>query len=184
MSLAACQHYVKSLLDQMPWPAAMLNLPPPSCYIQPPNPNVSAEIPAIYIWMTRGRESRDTSRLRAGTVPRISGPGGPSGTKPVEHTIPVWLVWNMSSDDSDADNLFPGMIWAVQAVLRSAAAGAGGVVAADPQLLTDPWTGEKSWLVDIGEVMSYETYERTLESQGYLRLDAVIDLQVTEIIAA
>ena len=178
------QQYIKGLLDQMPWPDTMTGLTVPNAYIQPPNPNVQSEIPAIYIWMSRGRESRDSSRLRAGTVPRISGPGGPSGTKPVEHSIPVWLVWMMDSEDPDIDNLFPGMLWAIQEVLRSVAYGADSQVTADPALLTDPWTSEQSYLIDLGEVMSYEVYERTLEPQRFLRLDGYIDLQVTEVIAA
>lgn len=184
MSITACQKYIQGLLDQMPWPAAMTGLSAPNAYITPPNPGVQSEIPAIYIWPSRGRESRDASRLRAGTVPRISGPGGPSGTKPVEHTMGIWLVWAMSTDDPDADNLFPGMIWAVQDVLRSVAYGASSSVTEDPAELTDPWTGQTSWLIDVGEVQSYEIYLRDLEPQRFSRYDGVIDLQLTEVIAA
>ena len=184
MSIAAVQQYIKGLLDTMPWPATMTGLASPLCYITPPNPNVQSEIPAIYVWPSRGRESRDTTRLRGGTVPRIALPGGPSGTKVVEHRIGVWIVWAMSSDDPDADSLMPGMTWAVQAVLRSAAFGAGDMITADPALLTDPWTSEQSWLVDLGENMEYELYVRALEEQRFWRYDGVIDLDVTEIIAA
>jgi hypothetical protein len=175
--------YIQSLTDQMPWPATMTGLQPPNAYIIPPNPNDQSEIPSIYVWPTRGRESRDSTRLRAGTVPRISGPGGPSGTKPIEHAISCWLVWAMDSEDPDVNTLFPGMIWAVQEVFRSVAYGANGGIAANPALLTDPWTGEESWLVDLGEVMAYEVYVRTLADQRFLRLDGVIDLSVTEVCA-
>jgi hypothetical protein len=161
----------------------MTGLQPLSAYITPPNPNVQSEIPACYIWPARGRESRDTSRLRAGTVPRIAVPGGPSGTKPAEHVITAWMVWMMSTDDPDADILFPGMTWAVQEVFRSAAYGVSGQVAADPVTLTDPWTGETSYLVDLGEEQSWEYYDKLLEDQRFMRLDAVLLLPVTEVLA-
>ena len=186
MSLAAVQQYVKSLLDQMPWPASMTGLPPLACYITPPNPNVQSEIPTAYVWMQRGRETRDTDRLKTGTVPRAAVPGGPSGTKAVEYTIPVWLVWMMTTDDPDVDNLFPGMTWQVMKTLRGAAYAANGTsFSQTPAKLTDPWdSSDQSWLIDLGEDMSFETYERLLEDQRFMRLDAVIDCSVSEVIAA
>ncbi len=184
MSIAAVQSYIRSLLNGMPWPAGFQQLAVPVCYITPPNPNVQSAIPTLYVWPSRGRESRDTTRLRAGTVPRIAVPGGPSGTKVVEHKMEAWLVWMNSSDDPDADNLVPGMTWAVQDVLRSAAYGANGLLAEDPAELTDPWTGEQSWLVDLGELQTYEIYVRALEDQRFWRYDVAIELDVTEVIAA
>ncbi len=184
MSIASVQSYVQGLLSQMAWPAAMAGVPPLHAVITPPNPNVQSEIPTAYIWPVRGRESRDSTRLRAGAVPRIAVPGGPSGTKPVEHTLTIWLVWMGSADAPQADSFFPGMAWQVQQVLRSAAFGAGGQVTADPQLLTDPWDASQSWLVDLGEVMSYEIYVRTLEAEGFLRYDGVLECSLTEVIAA
>jgi hypothetical protein len=185
VSVASVQQYIKSSLDQLPWPSTMGGVAPLNCYITPPNPNVQSEVPTAYVWMARGRESRDTDRLRAGTIPRAATPGGASGTKAVDHTVPVYLVWMMSIDDPDVDNLFPGMIWQVMSALRGSIAtpGPGGQVS-DPALLTDPWTGEQSWLIDLGEDMSYDSDLRALEDQRYLRYDAVIDCTVIEVIAA
>jgi hypothetical protein len=178
------QNYVLSLIDQMPWPATMTGLPSLAAYVKPPDPNVESEIPTAYIWFQRGREDRDSDRLRAGTVPRISFPGGPSGTKAVTHQVPVWLVWMMDTDDPDASTLFPGMVWAIQQVFRSAAAAFNGQVAANPYKMTDPWTEDQSWLIDIGEVMTYDTDLRTLANQRFLRLDALIELTLVEVIAS
>ena len=185
MSVAAVQSYIQSLLQDMPWPASMTGLPALQAYITPPNPNVQSEIPACYIWPQRLRESRDTDKLRSGTIPRAATPGGPSGTKAVDYTMNVWVTWDMSSDDPDADNLFPGMTWQVMVTLRGAAYAADGTSwSQDPYLLTDPWTSEQSWLIDLGEDMTAEYYERVLESERLLRMDCVIACSVSEVIAA
>lgn len=185
LSIASVQQYIQSLLQGLIWPAAMTGLPPLAAYITPPDPNVQSEIPAAYIWMQRGRESRDTDRLRTGTVPRAATPGAPSGTKAEEYTIPVYLVWMMSAEDPDADNLFPGMVWAVMKMLRGGSYTADGISFSEsPKLLTDPWDGEQSWLIDLGEDMTWDTDFRALEDQRFLRYDAVVDCSVSEVIAA
>ena len=183
ISLAAVQHYVKDALDGMGWPfGGVENL---VCYIQPPNPNVQAEIPVAYVWMQRDRESRDTDKLRSGTIPRVEFPGGPSGTKAVDYRIPIWVTWDLDISDPDIENLFPGVVWQVRSVLRGGAYAANGSFVRTPALLTDPWTGEQSWLIDLGEEMSTETYERALNPQStLLRFDAVIECSVSEVIAA
>ena len=67
----------------------------------------------------------------------------------------------------------------------------GGAYAADgtsysetPYLLTDPWTSAPSYLIDLGEDMTFETYERLLAPERFMRLDCVIDCSVSEVIAA
>lgn len=179
------QAYVQSLLQDMPWPAAMVGLQPLAAYITPPNPNVQSEIPACYIWPSRGRETRDTDRLKTGTIPRAATPGGDSGTKADEYSIMVWLVWMMSTDDPDVDSLFPGMAWQVMSVLRGGAYAADGTsYSQTPYKLADPWTAEPSYLIDLGEDMTFEFYERLLAPERFMRLDCVIDLSVSEVIAA
>lgn len=163
----------------------MTGLPALEAYITPPNPNVQSEIPTVYIWPTRGRETRDTDRLKTGTIPRAATPGGPSGTKAVEYSVSVWLVWMMSTDDPQADSLFPGMYWQVMTTLRGGAYAADGTSYSEtPYLLTDPWTSQPSYLIDLGEDMTFETYERLLAPERFMRLDCVIDCSVSEVIAA
>ena len=97
MSLAAVQQYIKSNLDGIGWPfGGVENL---ACYIQPPNPNVQSEIPTAYVWMQRDRETRDTDRLKTGTIPRAATPGGASGAKAV--TFPVDVSVGTARFDAD-----------------------------------------------------------------------------------
>ena len=163
----------------------MTGLPALNAFITPPNPNVQSEIPSCYIWPGRGRETRDTDRLKSGTIPRAAYPQGPSGTKADEYTITVWLVWMMDTGDPDVNTLFPGMYWQVMTVLRGGAYAADGTSFSEtPHLLTDPWMQQQSWLIDLGEDMTWESYERLLENQRFMRLDCAIDLSVSEVIAA
>jgi hypothetical protein len=184
VSIAAVQSYVKGLLDQLQWPGAMAGLPPLNCYIKAPDPYVQSSIPEADVWMRHGRESRDTDRLRGGTVPRIEIPGGPSGTKIHEYQIPIFLIWEMDTADPDTDNLFAGMLWAMMSALRGTTYAAGGQNSVTSVPLTDPWTGEQSWLIDLGEDFTWDSDFRALEPQRSLRFDGVIDCSVCELIAA
>jgi len=177
MGLASTVQHMKTLLDGLNWPQEIQNLPSPppplACYITPPNPNVQASVPTAYVWFNRGMESRSNDALRAGTIPRASYTGGPSGTKSTVHTVPVYFVWlGGSPTDPNADTLFPGMVDAIMATLR---------VAPDAEQVADPWTDMQSSLVDIGERMSYLTDLRALEPMQLERLDALIECTVTEV---
>lgn len=188
MTLVAVQTYVKSLLDGMAWPAKMAALqnPPPNlqAFITPPDPNAPGEItPTAYIWMWRGDESRNPAPHGAGTIPRAAFRGGPSGTKADHHTIPIYLVWNGENDDPAADTLFPGMVDAIKATLRVAPDPAGQPGSPLSIPLTDPWTDDQSWAVDIGENISYEQELRALMPQRLDRWDALITISVVEVIA-
>jgi hypothetical protein len=180
VGLASAVGYMQNLLNGMNWPAQMQALPSPppplACYITPPDPNVLAGTPSAYVWFNRGDEARNGAKYGAGTVPRASYPGGPSGTKTIEHTIPVYVVWTGGSPtDPNVNILFPGMVDAIMATLR---------VSPDPALVTDPWTGEQTQLVDIGERIAYLTSLRALEPMQAQRLDALLEITATEVLSS
>ena len=170
MPVASTLGYIKSLLVGLPMPGS---LPDMAAYITPPDPNVETDIPTSYVWPTQGEEGRDPEK--GGAVPRNSGTGTPSGTKGTEHDIDVYVVWFGAGDEPDIDNLFPGIVDAVMAAFR---------FSADPATATDPYTGEQSTLVDVGERMSYKITLRSLVEQAYSRYDALVGLSVVEIIRA
>ena len=170
MSIAAAQTYVQQLIDGLPMPGGTENL---AAYITPPDPNVLAEFPTAYVWPSAGEESRDASK--GGTVPRNTGPGTPSGWKNNEHSMDIWVVWFGADDDPSADTLFPGIMDAILKCLR---------FSPERPLAVDPWTGDQSWLVDIGEKMSWRITLRSLTDQRYDRYDGLITLPFYEVFQA
>lgn len=170
MTIVATQVYLRGLLDGLAWPFS--GVAALQAYITPPDPEVTANVPKAYIWPSHGDESR--AMQRGGTVPRATSLGAPSGFKGVVHDLEVYLVWFGQDDDTDADNLFPGMADAVLSTLR---------VSADPKRVTDPYTGVDSWLIDVGEQMTYQITIRALVDQAYNRYDCLITLSINEVIA-
>ncbi len=170
MPIAAVTSYVKSLLDGLPMPGG---LPDMVAYIMPPDPNVEAEIPTAYVWPTDGQESRDPAK--GGTLPRNSGPGTPSGWKSDEHMVDVFVVWFQADDDPQADSLFPGIVDAVMAQLRTSE---------DSAALTDPDTGTPSTLYNLGEDQHYQIVVSAVSDQAWNRLDGLIRCNVFELFQA
>lgn len=168
MPINSTQTYIMSLLDGLPMPNGGYNL---EAYITPPDPEVDAVYPHAYIWPTTGDESRDP--LKGGTVPRALTAGAPSGTKGIEHTIDIIMIWFAADDDPDVDTWFTGMVDAVMAVLR---------VAPNPAIVADTYTNVLTNLVDIGEKMTYHITVRALADQAYNRYDCLITMPVLEII--
>jgi hypothetical protein len=176
MPLASVTSFVAGLLDGMTWPAGMqaLTSPPPPLVstVIPTSPTVSAG-PAAYVWFGRVRESRANAEYSAGTIPRGY------GTKTQNHGILIYVVWTGGSpSDPNAAILFPGMVDAIMANLRTTSLPSSGVP------VTDPWTGAVTNVVDIGEVQSVDTYLRELEPMQLQRLDALIEAQVVEVMTA
>jgi hypothetical protein len=180
VGLAATLTYVQGILNGLQWPSGMqaLNSPPPplACYVQPPNPNIAGGTPTAYTWFEQWRNSRANDKLSAGTIPRASYPGGPSGTRSIVHRIPLYVVWmGGSATDPNAPALFPGMVDAISAVLETTPLNVPAV---------DPWTGVETAIIDIGEDIDGRGYLRDLEPQmSPQRLDALLSVSVTEIIS-
>lgn len=170
MPIASSLAYVKGLLDGLAMPPG---LPAMAAYITPPDPNTETQVPTAYVWPDDGDEDRDSSK--AGTVPRNTGPGTASGLKNLEHLMSVYVVWFGSSEEPGIDSLFPGVVDAVMAALRTSE---------DPKKVTDPYTGQVTTLIDVGEKMSYKVTLRSLVEQAYNRYDALVGLSVLEVIQA
>lgn len=166
MGIAATTAYVKSLLNGIPMPGGA---PDMAAYIDAPDPNTETEIPAAYIWPALVDESRIS-------VPRNTGPATAAGWKQEVHTIDVFVIWMGSSDDPQADSIFPGIVDSVMAALRTACP--------MPAIVADPYTGAETQLVDIGEAMRGQLIVSALEDEAYLRYDAKITFPATEEIQA
>lgn len=169
MSINAVQMYVKNLIDGLPMPGNYTL----TAYITPPDPNVETDIPTAYVWPSEGDESRNP-RL-GGSIPRMTTPTAPSGTKVQEHRLDVWLVWFAANDDPDADTWFPGMVDAIMALLRITP------VEAD---VYDPYTGANSVVIDTGERMTYKIAVSAVADERYNRYDALLTLTLTELFTA
>lgn len=170
MPIASTLLYVKGLLNNLPMPGG---LPDMVSYVMPLDPNVEAEIPTAYVWDPDFGESRNPDK--GGTIPRNTGPGTASGFKPIEHMVDVFIVWFEADDDPQADSLFPGVVDAVMAQLRTSE---------DSAALTDPYTGEQSTLYDLGETMRGQIVVSAVSDQAWNRLDCLIRCQVSELIQA
>jgi hypothetical protein len=172
MTIGATQLAIQQLINGLPLYGG---IPPLTAYITPPDPNDEADIPTAYVWPSRGDESRDNSGAAAGTVPRNTGPGTPSGWKSDVHAMDVWLVFFGQDDDPNSDTLFPMIVDTVMKAFRTSK---------NPILAVDPYTEEQSWLIDVGEKMSYQIDLRSLSDQSYNRYDGQISLTVTELFQA
>jgi hypothetical protein len=166
----SAQVYIQGLLNGLPLPGGIPNL---AAYITPPDPNVEAEVPTVYVWPATGDESRDSTKV--GTVPRNTGPGTPSGWKNIEHTLDLWVVFFGQDDDPASDTLFPGIVDAIMFTLRTSP---------ERPLVVDPYTEQQSWLLDIGERMSYRIDLRALSDQAFNRYDAQITVSLVEALQA
>ena len=171
MSLNTAQLYIQSLIDDLPLPGD--GTPNLIAVITPPDPNVEAETPTAYIWPTKGVESRNPAL--GGTIPRNTGPGTPSGLKPLEHELEIFLVYFGQNDDTEADTLFPGIVEAVMQALRTSP---------DPWQQQDPYSGVVSTFVDVGEQMTWEVVINAVENQAYNRYDCLLTCKMFELIFA
>jgi hypothetical protein len=165
MSLNSTQLYIQGLVQGLQPPGGTGIQGPVEALITPYDPDESG-LPRIYVWPSNGPESRLA-------WPRNTGPGTPAGWKQTRHSVQLFLVWFDDSDaDADIDINFPALIDYVMFTLRTCT---------DPAPVTDPFDGSPSWLLDIGEDMTYEYVPpRSTADQRMLRYDAKITCPVTE----
>ncbi len=170
MPINSVQVYIQNLIDGLIMPAGAGQL---VAYITPPDPNEETDLPTAYIWPVTGDESRDPQK--GGTIPRNTGIGTPSGYKAFEHHMEIYVVWFGQDDDPNSDTWFPGMIDAIMLTLRTSP---------DPATAQDPYTGQLTTLIDVGEHMSYRITLRAVEDQRYNRYDGLITLELLELMRA
>jgi len=168
--IASTTSWFKQLLDGLAMPGGLPNM---AAYVNPPDPNDEGGIPTAYVWAPDFDESREGQQ--GGSIPRNTGPGTPSGTKALEHMIEIFLVYFQAGDDPQADTLFFGIVDAVMARLRTSD---------DPAPVTDPYTGQQSQLLDVGEVIRGRTTISAVADQAFNRLDALLTCTVHEIFQA
>ena len=167
MPLVTAQTYIQGLIQglMIPGPA---NAGALQAFVTPPDPNFDIA-PSAYVWPTRGDEARQS-------VPRNIGPGTRAGGKHDNHSIDIWLNWFGEDTDPYVDTAFPSIVDAVMKVLRTSA---------DPALVTDPDTADQSWMMGVGEKMSWEMAGvRSVEDQRWLRYSAVVHCPFAEFFQA
>jgi hypothetical protein len=173
MPIVTCQNYILSLLDGLVWPTGLVGVAPLEAYITPPDPKVDNMAgPAAYIWPSHGNENRNPDR--GGTIPRANKTGDPSGLKTQMHDLDIFLRWYVANNDPDADNLFPACVDWVMATLRNSPDATA--------ILEDPYNpNTPSYLIDVGEVMTYEIALRATVDERTNMYDAQIVATINEV---
>jgi hypothetical protein len=169
--IVSVQSFLLGILDDLPMPYGRANA---QAWITPPDPNVKAKIPQIYIWPSDGDENRSVEL--GGTVPRNTGPGTPSGTKGIMHRMDVYLTWMSAGVGIQQDPVFPGLLDAVMAALRYSTP--------NPVPWTDPNTGLTSTIYNVGEAMTYRTGIASTADERQKRYDALVTVNTWEIFQA
>lgn len=166
MPLVTVQHYLKGILNNTILP---LNLGTLEAFITPPNPNDDTVRAAAYIWGSRAAERRES-------VPRAQHLNLSTGGWKIDtHSVDIWLTWFGAADSQYVDQEFPSIIDAVCMVLRNTP------ILDQTQFATDPVTGQRSNLLDVGENLSWEYGPvRATADQRYLRFDAQIVCEIEE----
>lgn len=171
MSIVAAQSFVAAQLHGMVPPGDTGLRAPITALITPLDPDVNPDgIARCYVWPASGPEKRLA-------MPRNNAAqNNPGGAKQTTHEIQVFMVWMDDPNDQNADVNFPLLIQYVLKVLRTCPS---------PSLITDPYTGEESQMVNLGEVQAYDFVPpRTLEPQVMRRYDARIRATLVEIFQA
>jgi hypothetical protein len=163
VGIASCVAFVKTVLDDLAMPGGA---PPMAAYINAPDPNTQTTIPTAYVWPSSFDTSRDT-------VPRNLGPYSQAGAgfKAKQHGIDVFIVWMDGSNAADSDTIFPGIVDFAVAALETVKM---------PQLITDPYNGAVTEMVNLGEVIRGRIVASAVEDERFLRYDCLLNLPVQE----
>ena len=162
----AVQTFLFGLLDGAPVPGSA---GPLEAFIDPPNPNTETQDPGVYVWDSLGPEKR-----RA--IPRGNVHAGTAGWKEIDHVAHLWVIWFGEETDPDSDTAFPSVLDTIRQVLRGAD---------NPAVVTDPDTGDLSYLIDVGERIDQDFPPvRSVADQRYLRYDCQFSLPILELFQA
>jgi hypothetical protein len=174
MPLNSTLQYMKGLINGLAMPGGIPNL---VAYINPPAADEEPfGEPRAYVWVPAWDESRNPER--GGAVPRalskpVPGANPDSGTKAIDHSVHIWVIYDQANDDDQADSLFPGILDAISWQLR---------VSTDPEVVVDQYDGTITQLVDVGETINGQIQVVALAGQRMYRYDSLMVVPVTEII--
>lgn len=174
MPLSSTLLYIKNLINGLAMPSGVPNL---VAYINPPAVDEEPQgEPRAYVWTPAWEESRNPER--GGTVPRALTrpiPGQPpnSGTKPIDHNVHIWVLYDQANDDPQADSLFPAILDTISWQLR---------VSLDPATVVDTYDATISALIDVGESINGQIEVDALASQRMYKYSALMVVPVTELI--
>ncbi len=154
MSLNGVQLFTQQTLDGL----VSSNLPAAQAWVLPPPVVQLAENPQIFIWGAELDESR-------ATLPRLR------GEKRIAHMLSIWVQWVSDNDPAHVQD-FPILLDSIRTALRTVPL---------PASITDPTTGEVTYLMDIGEriLCSYGT-PKTMADQRNLLFTASFKVHAAE----
>lgn len=170
MPLVTVMNYLQQQIDGLNLPLSIGRL---TAYIQPAPGADDGSGANAYVWGANLDEARET-------VPRAAhGNLASGGNKELTHRVNIWLVWFTDPDDPNINLGFPAIVDAVMAVYRNVE------MLDQTQHAIDPITGQESNLLNVGEKMSAEYAPvRAVADQRLLRFDAMVEVEVIEVIQA
>lgn len=156
MSLISVQDYIASECDGLASPVFDTSI----ALVQPPPFIQLSPIPVVYIWGGKLDEDRMT-------LPRLR------GQKRVAWTIRGWVQW-VGDNSIEDQRRFPAFLDALRDHLRAVVI---------PETLTDPYSGQVSKLLNLGEriIIEYGTPTAT-SATGMLLHTAAMQLPCAEIL--
>lgn len=174
MPVSSTMKYIRDLLDGQVAPGGAGKI---EAHVNPPDPNIEAHNPQVFVWSSRGSEERQSG-------PRPPAPDNQiypfvpdqtqSGFKTLNHSIDIYVTWFNDSSDPKADSSFPDVMDRIMAILRTSPVQAP---------TRDESTGVWTQLISLGKSMNWEYAPiRDTAGQRLQRYDATITAPVEEVI--